>query len=54
VEAHLLGGFDADLYDQPLTVYFVARLRNEQKFSGLDALKAQLAQDAEAALAALA
>ncbi len=54
VEAHLLGGFEADLYDQPLTVYFVARLRDEQKFSGLDALKAQLAQDAESATRLLA
>lgn len=52
VEAHLLG-FEGDLYDQPLTVEFVARLRDEQKFSGLDALKAQLARDAEAARAAL-
>ncbi|MCB2407578.1 bifunctional riboflavin kinase/FAD synthetase [Hymenobacter lucidus] len=48
VETHLLD-FDGDLYDQPLTVQLVARLRNEQKFDGLDALKAQLAQDAEAA-----
>ncbi len=54
VEAHVLGGFSADLYDQPLTVHFVARLRDEQKFSGLDALKAQLAHDATAALTALA
>ena len=52
VEAHLLG-FEGDLYDQPLTVEFVARLRDEQKFDGLDALKAQLAQDAEATRAAL-
>ncbi|MBT2557379.1 bifunctional riboflavin kinase/FAD synthetase [Hymenobacter sp. ISL-91] len=52
VEAHLLG-FEGDLYDQPLTVEFVARLRDEQKFDGLDALKAQLAQDAGAARAAL-
>ncbi|QDA61145.1 bifunctional riboflavin kinase/FAD synthetase [Hymenobacter jejuensis] len=48
VEAHLLD-FDGDLYDQLLTVKFVARLRDEQKFSGLDALKAQLFLDAEAA-----
>ncbi|WP_400193903.1 bifunctional riboflavin kinase/FAD synthetase [Hymenobacter sp. B81] len=48
VEAHLLD-FDGDLYDQPLRVEFVARLRDEQKFSGLDALKAQLARDADAA-----
>ncbi len=53
VEAHLLGGFDGDLYDQPLTLYFVARLRDEQKFAGLEALKTQLARDAMTALAAL-
>lgn len=52
VEAHLLG-FEGDLYDQDLRVEFVARLRDEQKFNGLDALKAQLAQDAESARAAL-
>ncbi|UOQ72004.1 bifunctional riboflavin kinase/FAD synthetase [Hymenobacter cellulosilyticus] len=46
VETHLLD-FDGDLYDQPLTVQLVARLRDEQKFNGLDELKAQLAQDAE-------
>lgn len=52
VEAHLLD-FDGDLYEQPLTVQFVARLRDELKFNGLDELKAQLALDAEAARAAL-
>ena len=45
VEAHL---FDADLqlYGARLRVDFVARLRDTQKFSGIDALKAQLAIDA--------
>jgi len=52
VEAHLLD-FDGDLYEQPLTVEFVTRLRDEQKFAGLDALKAQLALDATAARQAL-
>ncbi|SDX94516.1 bifunctional riboflavin kinase/FAD synthetase [Hymenobacter psychrophilus] len=52
VEAHLLG-FEGDLYDQLLTVEFVARLRDEQKFDGLEELKAQLARDAGAARAAL-
>jgi riboflavin kinase/FMN adenylyltransferase len=46
VEAHLLD-FDGDLYDQPLTVQFITRLRDEQKFDGLDALKAQLFLDAD-------
>ena len=53
VEAHLLG-FEGDLYDQPLTVEFVARLRDEQKFDGLEDLKAQLAHDAEHAWQQLA
>lgn len=44
VEAHLLD-FDADLYDQTITVEFVERLRGEQKFSGIDALLAQIKLD---------
>lgn len=44
VEAHLLE-FDADLYDQILTVEFVERLRGEQKFAGIDALVAQIKAD---------
>jgi riboflavin kinase/FMN adenylyltransferase len=46
VETHLLD-FDGDLYDQPLTVQFVARLRDEQKFNNLEQLKTQLAKDAD-------
>jgi riboflavin kinase/FMN adenylyltransferase len=44
VEAHL---FDADLqlYGARLRVDFVARLRDTQKFGGIDALKTQLAKD---------
>lgn len=52
IEVHVLD-FDGDLYDQALTIQFIARLRDEQKFGGLDELKAQLAQDAEAARGAL-
>ncbi|MCB2378246.1 bifunctional riboflavin kinase/FAD synthetase [Hymenobacter sp. BT635] len=48
IETHLLD-FDGDLYDQSLTVQLVARLRDEQKFNGLDELKAQLAKDADLA-----
>ncbi len=39
--------FDRDLYGQRLEVDLVARLRGEQKFAGLDALRAQIAKDAE-------
>lgn len=53
VEAHLLD-FSGDLYGQELTLEFFARLRDEQKFSGIDALVAQIQQDIEAARKILA
>jgi riboflavin kinase / FMN adenylyltransferase len=37
--------FDADIYGASLRVYLKKYLREEQKFTGLDALKKQLAQD---------
>ncbi len=37
--------FDRDIYGHQLRVILKRRLRGEQKFSGLDALKAQLAMD---------
>lgn len=48
VEAYLLD-FDADIYGRELRLDFVDRLRGEQKFEGIDALKAQIARDAAAA-----
>ncbi len=53
VETHLLD-WSGDLYGQTVRVAFVAWLRGEQKFSGLDGLKAQIARDAEDARALLA
>lgn len=44
VEAHLLD-FDGDLYGKTLRVEFISRIRSEQKFSGLPALKAQIETD---------
>lgn len=44
VEAHLLN-FDRDIYGEWLRLEFVERVRDEQRFSGLDALKAQIAAD---------
>ena len=41
--------FDGDLYDAELTVALHAYLRAEQKFAGLDALKAQIATDVQEA-----
>ena len=37
--------FDGDLYGQEIEVSFAAFLRDEKKFDGLDALKAQIAND---------
>ena len=44
IEVHLFD-FDGDLYDKEIKVRFVARVRGEQKFESLDALKKQLQID---------
>ena len=44
VEAHLVG-FEGDLYGQTLRVEVLDWLRDQRKFKGIDALKAQLALD---------
>lgn len=51
-EVHLFD-FDRDIYGATMRVGFVARLRGEEKFDGLDALKAQIARDASDARAQL-
>ena len=53
LEAHLFD-FDGDLYGRRLRVAFVERLRPEQRFAGLDALKAQIAADCDKARQILA
>ena len=50
VEAHLLD-FDDDLVGTTLEVTFLKRLRDEQRFDGPEALKAQIARDREQGLA---
>jgi riboflavin kinase/FMN adenylyltransferase len=50
VEAYLLD-FSSDLYDRTLRIEFLERIRPEMKFSGVDALKAQVMADIEAARA---
>lgn len=50
LEVHLLEG-GRDLYGKRLRVAFLERLRGEQRFSGLDELKAQIARDCERARA---
>lgn len=53
LEVHLFD-YSGDLYGKLLSVRFQAKIRDEQKFDGLDALKAQIHQDMEDARAILA
>jgi len=53
LEVHLLD-FDGDLYGQVLEVCFLARLRDEQRFSGAEALREQIHDDIGRARALLA
>jgi riboflavin kinase/FMN adenylyltransferase len=53
MEAHLFG-VDQDLYGRVVRIEWVHRLRDIQKFSSLDALRAQLGHDREQALSVLA
>ena len=48
LEVHLFD-FDGDLYGRELEVEFRGFIRSERKFDGLDALKDQIARDADAA-----
>jgi len=52
LEAHLFD-IDTDLYGRHLRVSLVDFIRPERKFSGIDALKAQIAEDAATARAML-
>lgn len=45
--------FDEEIYGEVLTIHIKKRLRNEQKFNGLEELKEQLAKDKVQAIAAL-
>ncbi len=46
IEAHLFG-ISGDFYDEEVVIHFVLRVRDEMKFSGLEALKQQLQKDKE-------
>jgi riboflavin kinase/FMN adenylyltransferase len=48
LEVHLFD-FSGDLYGKLLSVEFVGKIRDEQAFPGLDALKTQILQDMESA-----
>ncbi|GMV41513.1 MAG: riboflavin biosynthesis protein [Myxococcales bacterium] len=47
IEAHVLDT-TLDLYDRRIALSFVSRLRDEQRFDGVDALVAQIRRDVEA------
>lgn len=53
IEAHVFD-YAGDLYGAPIRIELVERLRGEQKFAGIDELRAQIANDADAARRALA
>jgi len=53
VEVHLLD-VDLDLYGKYLVLDFITRLRDEQRFPNIEALKAQITADAEQARQILA
>jgi riboflavin kinase/FMN adenylyltransferase len=44
VEVHLID-YSGDLYEQQIEVFFLERLRPEQRFSGVDALREQIGKD---------
>ncbi len=46
VEAHILD-WSGDCYDQTLRIEWLQRIRDEQKFNGIDALAAQIKKDVE-------
>jgi len=48
VEAHLMD-FSGDLYGQTVRLMFRSRVREERRFSSVDALRAQIADDVETA-----
>jgi riboflavin kinase / FMN adenylyltransferase len=52
LEAHLFD-FAGDLYGQTVQVHFLAYLRGQQRFAGIEALKARLEEDERAARTAL-
>jgi riboflavin kinase/FMN adenylyltransferase len=52
LEAHLLD-FDRDIYDQPIELQFVERIRSEKKFASEEELSTQIAEDVDTARAML-
>lgn len=49
VEAHIIN-WEGDLYGKDISILFYSRIRDEQRFDSIDALRSQLEQDREASL----
>ena len=49
IEVHIFN-FDEDIYNSDITILFVEKIRNEQKFEGIELLKEQLINDQDIAL----
>ncbi len=52
LEVHILD-FDRNIYDKPITVRFLTRIRDEKRFPGIEALTEQIRRDVETARAFL-
>ena len=52
IEVHIFD-FESDIYNSEITIYFVSKIRNEQKFSGIVELHEQLVKDRILALSIL-
>lgn len=44
IEAHILD-YSGDLYNEQITIYFIEKIRNEEKFPSLEALKSAIQND---------
>jgi riboflavin kinase / FMN adenylyltransferase len=49
IEVHIFD-FSGDIYNKEITLVFAGKIRNEQKFSGIEALTEQLKKDKITAL----